>query len=123
MIPYEIYKIVHLIGIFMIMISLGGLIIHAINEGEKANNRFRKAIGITHGVGLVLVLVAGFGLLARIGIHWPWPGWVIGKVVIWLVLGVFSALPYRMGASGKGLWYALIVLGALAAYLAIMKPF
>jgi hypothetical protein len=121
--PYEVYKIIHLVGIFMIMLSLGGVSAYAINGGDKVGNVFRKGLGITHGIGLVLVLVAGFGLLARIQISWPWPGWVYGKVIIWLLFGVLSAVAYRMGSKGKGLWYILILLGAIAVYLAVMKPF
>lgn len=121
--PYAFYKVIHLVGIFMIMISLGGVSAYAINGGDKAGNVFRKGLGITHGIGLVLVLVAGFGLLARIGVSWPWPGWVYGKVIIWLIFGVFSAIAYRMGSKGRGLWLVMILLGAIAAYLAVMKPF
>jgi hypothetical protein len=121
--PYEVYKVIHLVGIFMIMISLGGVTAYALNGGDKAGNAFRKGLGITHGIGLVLVLVAGFGLLARLQMSWPWPGWVYGKVVIWLIFGVLSAVAYRLGTKGKGLWYLMILLGALAAYLAVVKPF
>ncbi len=121
--PYEVYKIMHLLGIFMIMLSLGGVATYALNGGEKAGNAFRKGLGITHGVGLVLVLVAGFGLLARIQMSWPWDGWVFVKLVIWIIFGVITAVAYRMGARGQGLWYILIILGGLAAYLAVMKPF
>ncbi len=119
--PYEVYKILHLIGIFMVMISLGGVTTYAMNGGDKNDNRFRKALGITHGVGLLIVLVAGFGLLARLGIGWP--GWVFVKLIIWVIFGGFSAVAYRLGSKGQGLWYVLIVIGALAAYLAVMKPF
>ena len=28
----------------------------------------------------LVILVAGFGLLARREIHWPWPGWVFAKL-------------------------------------------
>ncbi|ETX02677.1 MAG: membrane protein [Candidatus Entotheonella factor] len=121
--PYEFYKVIHLLGIFMIMISLGGVTTYALNGGNKANNVFRKGLGITHGIGLVLVLVAGFGLLARIGVSWPWPGWVLVKLIIWLIFGAFTAVAYRMGSKGQGLWYVMIVLGGLAAYLAVLKPF
>ncbi len=121
--PYAFYKIIHLVGIFMIMISLGGVTAYAINGGDKASNTFRKGLGVTHGIGLVLVLVAGFGLLARIGVSWPWPGWVYVKVIIWLIFGVFTAVAYRMGSKGTSLWYVMIVLGGLAAYLAVVKPF
>ena len=123
MFSHSVYKLVHLIGIIMLFVSLGGVLLHALNDGTKADNRWRKQVGITHGVGLFLVLLGGFGMLARLSIGWPWPGWVLTKVVIWVVLGGFTAVIYKMGAQGKVLWYVVILLGALAAYLAIMKPF
>lgn len=119
--PYEVYKIAHLIGIFMIMISLGGVATHAINGGDKESNHFRKALGITHGIGLVLVLVAGFGLLAQLQVGWPI--WVFVKLIIWIIFGALTGVAYRMGTKGQGLWYIMIVLGGLAAYLAVTKPF
>lgn len=123
MLSYEVYKLIHLIGIIMIFVTLGGIMIHAFNGGTKADNHWRKAAGITHGVGLLFVLVGGFGLLARIGIQWPWPGWVFGKAVIWLLLGGISGVIYKLGVEGKGLWYVVILLGAIAASFAIFKPF
>lgn len=123
MLAYEVYKIAHLVGIFMIMISLGGVTAYAINGGDKASNTFRQGLGITHGIGLAIVLVAGFGLLARLHISWPWPGWVFVKLIIWLIFGALSAVAYRMGNKGRSLWYTMILLGAIAAYLAVMKPF
>jgi hypothetical protein len=72
---------------------------------------------------MVLVLLGGFGMLARLGIHWPWPGWVVGKIIIWIILGGIIALIYRLPNAGKALWYIVLLLGAFAAYLAIMQPF
>jgi hypothetical protein len=71
----------------------------------------------------VLVLVGGFGMLARFGIHWPWPGWVVGNIIIWLVFGVLIAVIGRAPALAKPLWWITIALAAIAAYLALNKPF
>jgi hypothetical protein len=51
------------------------------------------------------------------------PHWVYGKLAIWLVLGGSLALAKRKSQFGVTLIFAWIVLGALAAYLAIYKPF
>jgi hypothetical protein len=116
---YEIYKVLHLLGLSLVVLSLGGIILHAINGGSKQSNSFRKGAMITHGVGLLFLLVAGFGMLARMGIH-SFPGWVMGKVVIWLILGAFVALAYKQHLARK-LWFAVPVLVAIAASLAIYK--
>ena len=122
MISYAIYKNMHFLGIFMILVAMGGLILQQINTRTR-EQAWRRPVAITHGIGMVLVLVGGFGLLARLGIHWPWPGWVIGKVIIWLVFGVLIAVIGRSPSLAKPLWWITIALGALAAYLALNKPF
>jgi hypothetical protein len=123
MFSYEIYKLLHLFGIIMLFVSVGGVMGYALNGGTKAENTWRKTAAITHGLGLVFILVAGFGLLARVGITWPWSGWVFVKLSIWLVLGGVTGLIYKVGARGQWLWYVVIVLGVIAVYMAIFKPF
>jgi hypothetical protein len=123
MIALSLYKLLHIVGIIMIFLSLGGQINHAINSGTKDQNVWRKAAGITHGIGLFLVLLGGFGMLARLGISWPWPGWVFVKVVVWLLLGGLVAVVNRKPSAGRGMWYIVIFLGLLATYFATMKPF
>lgn len=121
--PYAVYKVMHLLGILMLFLAYGSVINHAINGGTKTTNIWRFSSAVTHGLGLLLTLVGGFGLLAKIGISWPWPGWVIVKVVIWLLLAVVVGLAARSAVLGKGLWWLLLLLGALAAYMAGVKPF
>jgi hypothetical protein len=116
---YQIYKILHLLGLSLVVLSLGGLIMHSINGGSKQSNVFRKGAMISHGVGLLLLLVAGFGMLARLQIH-SFPGWVVGKLVIWFALGGLIAIAYKQNLARK-LWFAVPVLVAVAASLAIYK--
>jgi hypothetical protein len=54
---------------------------------------------------------------------WPWPGWVFVKLIIWLVLGGVTGLIYKLSSRGQWLWYVVILLGVIAAYMAIFKPF
>ncbi|HEX9869060.1 MAG TPA: hypothetical protein VGC99_10765 [Candidatus Tectomicrobia bacterium] len=122
MIPETIYKNLHLIGVFMILVALGGFIVQQL-QPTTPERVWRRPIAITHGIGMVLALVGGFGMLARLHIFWPWPGWVIGKIIIWLVFGILVALIGRTPALAKPLWWSTIALGAIAAYLALNKPF
>jgi putative exporter of polyketide antibiotics len=48
---------------------------------------------------------------------------VLGKIIIWLVLGVLIALIGRAPALAKTLWWVTIALATIAAYLALNKPF
>jgi hypothetical protein len=121
MISLSIYKIIHFLGIIMLFMSLGGVLVNSINR-EEGTNQWRKALKITHGIALLLILLGGFGMLARLGILWPLPVWAIGKVIIWVMLGGLIALVLQSDLS-KLLWFVVILLGTAAAYLGIMKPF
>lgn len=120
--PIELYRVLHLLGILLVFLSLGGTALHALNGGTKETNRARKAATLTFAVGMVLVLVAGFGMLARLGHRMP-PAWAFAKIGIWLVIGGMLTLPWRGPGSAKLVWYGAPLLGALAALLAAFKPF
>lgn len=124
MIPYQAYKIVHLVGVMLTFAVLGGLMLTVANGATKQNSKVRKLIGMTHGIALFVVLLGGFGLLARLGItHGGFPGWVWGKLTIWVLLGIMLAVPYRKPELARPLFFLMPVLGAIAAWLAIYKPF
>jgi hypothetical protein len=122
MIPILVYKNLHLIGVFMILMALGGVILQQMSAVTQEQT-WRRPVAITHGIGMVFALVGGFGMLARLDIFWPWPGWIVGKIIIWLVLGVLIAVIGRAPTLAKPLWWITILLGAIAAYLALNKPF
>lgn len=111
------YKVLHILGIMFVFIGLGGLLRSGTAEG-------RKLAVMLHGIGLVVILVAGFGALARIGMSNPaiWPAWLWIKAVIWLVLGAAPAIIKRAPGMAGLLWVALPILGAVAAYLALNNP-
>jgi hypothetical protein len=122
MIPYELYKVLHIIGILLVVASLSAMCVHMMNGGTKAyaNKRF---IAMAHGLGLLLTLVAGFGLLARLGLVHGLPLWAICKLGIWLILGGLPALIYRKPALAKAFWFSIFLFAGTAATLAIYKPF
>lgn len=122
MLSIAVYKNIHLLGVFMVIMALGGVILHHILGGTR-DHAWRKPLAITHGIGLLLVLLGGFGLLARLGIPWPWPGWTFVKLIIWVVFGALGAIAARSKVLAPPLWWITIVLAGLAAYLAINKPF
>jgi uncharacterized membrane protein SirB2 len=119
---YTVYKVLHLLGIMLTITALGGLALHAANGGTRAESRTRGLATAVHGTGLLLVLVAGFGMLARLGASVS-SGWVLVKLVIWLVLGVAAVLPYRRPQAARLLFVAVPLLAALAGIVALTKPF
>jgi hypothetical protein len=109
------YKVVHIFGVLLVFVALGA----ALGEGSR-----RRLASMTHGIGLLIVLIAGFGALARLGIHSPgnWPLWIWLKLLIWLVLGAAMTFARRSPAAARALWWLLPLLGGAAAYLALFKP-
>lgn len=109
---YEFYKIIHILSVIFLFIALTA---YAYSS--------KKSFSIGHGIALLLILVSGFGLLARLGLVRGFPNWVWVKFGVWLVLGAALALAKRKKLSQPiqiSLWIAL---GGLAVFMAVTKPF
>ena len=65
MFPRDFYEILHIIGIAMLFVAIGGVATHAANGGSKATSTTRPLMGSMHGVGALLILVGGFGIKAE----------------------------------------------------------
>jgi len=118
-VSYLTYKILHVVAILFLFTSLGGLAV----LGRSDDARWRKLAGIVHGISIVVILVAGFGLLARLGHFGSIPGWAYLKIGLWLLLAVAVVPLRRRPEWGAALWLILPALGGIAAWLAIAKPF
>lgn len=118
--PAEIYEVLHILGIAWLFAALGGAVMHALNGGDKASNKARKLMAASHGIALVIILVAGFGLLEKKGLAFG--TWVYIKLGLWLVLGASLTLIQKKPAMARGFWFLLPLLAAAGAYLAVYKP-
>ena len=108
---------------YLLFLSLGGVTLYSINGGKKSENKFKTVAAITHGLALVLIIVAGFGLMKFRGIsHSALPVWVILKIVIWLAFGGLLTLAYKNPKAAKILWIVFPLMGLIAAYLAFYQP-
>ena len=117
--PFTFYKLIHLVGVFMVFLSFGGLIIRELT-GVRTKE-LKSLCGLTNGIGMLLTLVGGFGLTVKLGIGMP--GWVIGKMVIWVFFAIVISVINRNPNLGKILWWVILFLGAGAGFLVIFKPF
>ncbi len=126
MISYTAYRLIHVIGILILFVALGGLAYGAAQAGSRGGvgSASRKLAMALHGTALLIVLVGGFGLLARIGVEHGvgFPGWVWAKFAIWALLGASVTIPRRKPEWAGALFLLLPVLGGLAAWLALYKP-
>lgn len=121
MVPYEIYKILHLAGIFLLVSGLIGVLVLSWTS-QLSNSTVRKFGFITHGTGLVFLLVSGFGLLARLGLaREAMPFWIYVKLAIWGLMGGAIAVLRRKGQIGWPLFFVLFALFLTAAYFGVYK--
>lgn len=119
---YGFYKILHLVSIMGLYMALGSMIFHMKAGGNKKFPQ-KRFLMITHGIALLFILIAGFGLLARLQVmQFPWPLWVWLKMAVWLMLGGITAIIYRKPKMAMILWWITLFLGGFAAYLANFKP-
>jgi len=124
MISLNVYKLVHILGILLTFTAVGGLTIHALNGGTKATNAGRRLVALSFGIGLFLILLGGFGMLARLGIaQLGLPTWIWVKLAIWLLIGGLLAVPYRKPGLSRAVWLGAVALGIVAAWIGLYKPF
>ena len=121
---YAVYKLMHYLGIFMLITALAATSMHVLRGGSRTDNPYRRALGITHGIAAALILTGGFGMLARLGVmHGALPNWIYAKLVIWVALAAAMAVPYRGRTHARALLIAVPVLALAAGAVALYKPF
>lgn len=121
--PYEIYKMLHLTGIFLLTSGLVGMLV-LVWSGHQIAGKVKTFAFVTHGVGLLFMLVSGFGLLARMGFmhSGSLPSWIYVKLVIWLIMGGIISLLKRKGQLGWPMYFLLMAIFITAAYFGVYKP-
>lgn len=130
---YPVYKIIHLLGMFTLLVALAGLCARAAwamaSAGAASQGSAtvpgKRLLVVLHGVGLFLVLLGGFGMMARLGLTHgiAFPAWIWIKIGIWLVAGGLVVVPKRRPGWSVPLLVALPLLAALAGAVALYKPF
>jgi hypothetical protein len=105
------YKIIHLVGISILALGVGGMMA----GGEK-----RKTFAMLQGIGLLVMLVSGFGLLAKLGLGYP--HFAIVKTVLWLIIGMLPVLFRKLKTPLPACILISLVLVGIMAYLGVVKP-
>ena len=110
--PAYIYQILHVTGIIMLFMGYGALLARSLARSDSAP--VRKLGSMTSGIGLLLILIAGFGMISKLGHSFTAP-WLIVKMAIWLALGGVIVLINRKPALAKPLWFSILGLGIIAS--------
>jgi len=116
---YEFYKILHVFAVLLLFTSLGTLAVSARSE----TSQLRRLAAVSHGVALAIIFVAGFGLLARLGMFGSIPIWAWLKMGLWLILAAVVIPLRRKPEWATALWFTIPIVGGLAAWFAVAKPF
>ena len=108
----QFYHYLHLLGLILVFIGFGGLF---------TSDSAKKAM-MWHGIGLLISIVSGFGMLAKLGIMSTMPVWAWIKVGLWLVLGFLPVLAKRRVIAAPLVVLIAAIAGAALAYLGYFKP-
>lgn len=120
---YQFYKLLHLLGIFSLFGALGGLA--AARMGARSGGAGEtRAFNVLHGLALAIIFIAGFGMLAKLGMGSPgtWGSWVWIKLAIWLLMGAALVAMKRAKGAAPTVLVFFTVLGAVSAWAALFKP-
>lgn len=98
----------------MLFMGYGALLARSLAGSDSAS--VRKLGSMTSGIGLLLILIAGFGMISKLGHSFTAP-WLIVKMLIWLALGGVIVLINRKPALAKALWWSILGLGAIATVM------
>lgn len=122
MMTFETYKIIHMIGLALLMIGLAG-VLFAFATSKIVPAKVKMLGFAFHGVGLLLIIVSGFGMAARLGIMSGLPGWIYGKLGIWVLMALGVSLAKRKASNAGFIAVLFAGLVGVAAWLALTKPF
>jgi hypothetical protein len=126
-IPYTTYKVVHYLGVFLLLAALSATLARAAalsgDRGDTPDPWRRRLFGV-HGAALFLILLGGFGMLARLEVTegLSLPAWIWAKLAIWVVLGGLVAAR-RVPRFATPALLAVPLLAACAGWIALYKPF
>jgi hypothetical protein len=106
------YHIAHIIGLVFVFIGFGALL-----SSESSRTAMKW-----HGIGLLISLISGFGMLAKLGIFKSMPTWVWIKIGLWFVLGFLPVLARRRVVAAPVVVILAAVIAGVMGYLGYLKP-
>jgi hypothetical protein len=117
---YLILLVLHVVGALYLFLGLGAMISQRVDGADAGSEGVRKLAGMTHGLALLVILIAGFGILGVQG--YDLGLWVWLKLALWLFFGGVIVLVRRMPHLSRTFWWLLPLVAGIAVYLCEAKP-
>ncbi|MDF1753133.1 MAG: hypothetical protein P1U89_10195 [Verrucomicrobiales bacterium] len=111
-------KVLHLVGAFCLFAGIGGLF----GIGEN-RNQINRAVASLHGLGLLLLFLTGFAMQGLNKAIVGFPMWLTVKIVLWIAMVLIFVFIKRAKMSTFAGIIISILIGGVAAYLCLFKPF
>ena len=108
-----IYSVAHVLAAFM-------LVAFSFQAFIAPHPQFKRRLMMYTGIASLLMLVAGFGLQAKLNTGFPL--WLIIKIVCWFGVSVLSGLAFRSPALARIYSLVALCLIAIAVYCVYFKP-
>ncbi len=113
------YHFLHVVGVILLFLGFGGL-----TGGDNAS---RRRAMMYHGTGLLVLLITGFGFIAKTKAAAPASGlsytspFILVMYAIWLALGALPVLSKRGIIPAPVVVKIALLLGVVAAYCGYFK--
>jgi hypothetical protein len=121
---YITYKLIHFLGLFTALVVMAARAGWLMKGDTTTASTRRRATGVAHGIAVFLILLGGFGMLARLGIaQQGLPGWIYLKLAIWVTFAGLIALVGRGTTAARVALVALPLLALAGGAVALYKPF
>lgn len=118
---YQFYKVLHIIGLVLAAGGVGAIILQMQLSTERNFPKKKWALAV-HGVGMLLIFVAGFGLMARTGmVGQDWPFWLNLKMGIWIFFAAAPSLAMRAPKARLWVWWVVPATLLVAIYSVVYK--
>ncbi len=110
-----VYHVMHLSGAFL-------LVAYTFQAFASPDPAKRRPVLMAGGIMSLLVLVGGFGLLAKLGLKLSAEPWIWVKIGCWLVLSALAGFAYKR--RGTIAMLRLVALAAIvtAVYMVYARP-
>lgn len=112
--PVTFYHVLHLVSLF----CLFGATFAAFAAPQPERRKFSLAAS---GIASLLVLISGFGLLAKL--HVGFPLWIVIKLVCWFVVSGLAGVAFRKRELIRPLTVLTVVLAFVAVAMVYCRPF